>query len=132
MVLTCEAEVQHWAAGRVIVRDEEGGLAAVKTTKAFKRAEDKAQRPSKTVRYSVSLQTTNMSRHRFQCGYGSPGRREKKPLSYPAMLHFVHAGSRTDPAGCGDRLLSLDKRSRYGKEPSSKGNRTPHPGDKEQ
>ena len=26
MVLTCEVEVQHWAAGRVIVRDEEGGL----------------------------------------------------------------------------------------------------------
>ena len=55
MVLTCEAEVQHWAAGRVIVRDEEGGLAAVKTTKAFRRADGQAPRPSKTVRWAISL-----------------------------------------------------------------------------
>jgi hypothetical protein len=31
------------------------GLAAVKTTKVFRRADDQAQRPSKTVRCSVSL-----------------------------------------------------------------------------
>lgn len=53
--LACEAEVTHLAAGGIIVRDEEGCLAAVKTTKAFRWADDHAQRPSKTVRWRVSL-----------------------------------------------------------------------------
>jgi hypothetical protein len=53
VALPCDAAVQCLAAGRVIVRDEEGRLvpsashrsfAAVKTTKAFRRADGQTQR----------------------------------------------------------------------------------------
>jgi hypothetical protein len=37
------------------------------------------------------------------------------------------AGSSTDPAGCGDKLLSLDTLSGLGDEPLSDGKQTPQP-----
>jgi hypothetical protein len=60
-------------------------LAAVKTAKVFRRADDQAQRPSKTVRWSVPLdneyEPTSISVQILIAW-------EKEPLSYPALLHL--------------------------------------------